>query len=527
MARMDKGFVFRAATFLMIIQIISRVLGFARESVLVNMVGMGYASDAFNAAFSIPDFLYNVLIGGAISSAFIPVFSAYMARGEEREAWKVSSIFTTWALLLLVAGIVLALIFTEPLLSLITKFDPAQMALPVALTRITLVQALFMAMSAIATGILQSHQHFTWPAVGILLYNICILLGGIFLIGPIEQMFPGYGVAGFSIGVVVGAVSTLLVQIPSLKKVGYHYRPSLDTHHPGLHQLIRLIIPVLIGLSVAQINLIVTQYLATGEEGIYTALRTANRFMQLPLGVFATSICVAMFPTMTAQAATADLSEMKQSLSFGVRTIIFIITPCAVGLAMLGEPIIRLLYQFSEKFTPADTLVCSESLLFYCIGMLGYAVVQALIRGFYALQNTKTPVVVSVIAIAVNIVLSFVLVGPLAHKGLALAYSISGLVQCLLLFIILRQKMGAMDGRRMLQTFVQTVIACFIMGLSIWGTAAGCEALFGVATKMGQLIQVAASIGVAIVVFFVSAHLLRMDEVQMAINSFRRKIKHK
>jgi len=524
---MDKGFVVRAASLLMIVQILSRVLGFARDSVLMNLVGMGHQSDAFNAAFSIPDFLYNVLIGGAISSAFIPVFSSYMARNEKEEAWKVSSIFTSWALLLLFVGCVVAFIFTEPLLSMITKFDSTQMALPILLTRITLLQALFMAMSAIATGILQSHQHFTWPAIGILVYNVCILLGGILLIEPIEKMAPGYGVAGFSIGVVVGAAGTLIIQIPTLRQVGYRYRFALDPRHPGLHQLLKLILPVLIGLSVSQINLLVTQYLATDMEGVLTALRTANRFIQLPIGVFATSICVAMFPTMTAQAAIAEMDEMKKSLSFGIRNISFIIMPCMVGLAMLAEPIIRLLYEFSDKFTHADTIICSEALVYYSIGIIGYAVVQALIRAFYALQNTATPVAVSIIAIAVNIGLSFLLVGPLAHKGLALAYSISGLVQCLLLFLILRRKIGHMDLRHIGVTLVKTLIACAVMAAFIWLTADLTELWFGLETKTGQMIQVAGCIGVAVVVFFAASTLMKMEEVNMVLESFKRKLSRK
>lgn len=529
MAKMEKGFVVRAAAFLMIIQVLSRLLGYARDVVLTNMFGLGYVTDAFNAAFSIPDTLYNILIGGAMSSAFIPVFSYYLAQGRKDEAWRVSSIFTTWAMMLLTILAALSFVFAQPLMLLLTDYTTAQqLALPVTLTRITLIQALFMALSAIATGILQSHQHFTWPAVGTLLYNVCIILGGIFLMEPIEARWPGYGVAGFSVGVVIGAAATLLIQLPTLKKVGYQYRPSLDVHNPGLRQLVKLMIPVLIGLSVAQINVLVTQKLATGlEYGIYSALRIAYRFMQLPLGVFAVSIGVAIFPTMTAQTATNDLAEMKKSLSLGLRTTLFVILPSTVGLIMLREPIIRLLYEFSGKMTPENTVIAGQALLYYCLGLVGYAAVQALLRGFYALQDTRTPVLISVSAIAINILLSYALVELLQHRGLALAYSVSGVAQALLLLFFLRRRIGRMDLRNIAATLVKTLAAALIMALLVWLTARGCDALLGVGSKLAQLVQVCAGIGVGVISYFLCTYLLKMEEVNLVLDLFRRRLRRK
>lgn len=526
--KLEKGLVFRAALFLMIVQVLSRILGYARDVVLLNMFGQSYVTDAYNAAFSIPDFLYTVLIGGAISCAFIPVFSSYIAKQEESEAWKVSSIFTSWILLLLAFGMVIAFIFTPELLQLLTDYTGDELDLPVLLTRITLVQALFMSLSAITTGILQSYQHFTWPAMGALFYNICIILGGVFLSPIVEAKWPGYGVAGFSIGVVIGSVITLAVQIPTLKKVGFRWHFELSTKHPGLRQLVKLIIPVLIGLSVAQINLFVTQKLATGlEDGVYTALRTANRFMQLPLGIFATAISTAIFPSMTAQAAVNDMPEMKKSLSLGVRTILFVTLPASVGMALLSEPIIRLMYEFSGKFTAADTVIAAEALVWYCVGLAGYAAVQGLIRGFYAIQNTVTPVVVSAMAIVINIAFSFLLVEPLGHVGLALAYSLAGIAQCVLLVIFLRRRIGPMDLLHMCKTIIQTLLACVVMAVFVMGASYGVEMTIGIAGKMEQLIQVALSIGVGVVAFFAVAMVMKMEEMQLVTDIIKRKLRRK
>ena len=528
MAKTEKSFVFRAAFLLMVVQVVSRVLGFARDSVLLNMFGPGYMTDAFNVAFTIPDFIYNTLIGGAIATAFIPVFSSYLAKGEAERAWRTNSAFSTWGLMIMLLLVGLAFAFTQPLLSLITSYGPEQMYLPVALTRITLVQALFMALSAIATGILQSYQHFTWPAIGTLLYNVCILLFGVALAAPIEARWPGYGIAGFSIGVVAGAIATLVVQVPMLIKVGFRYKPALDASDPGLRRMVRLLIPVLVGLSVSQINVLVTQYLATGlEDGVLSSLRVANRFMQLPLGLFAVSICVAIFPTMAKQAAKGDYEELKKSMSLALRTSLFVIIPSAVGMIVLREPILRLLFEFSGKFTPQDTVVCGQALLYYCLGLPGYAATYSLIRVFYALQNTKTPITISIIAIVINAVLSFLLVGRWQHIGLALAYSISGWAQCALLALFLRRRVGQMGGRAMASSLVRTGLATLVMGLTVAGAAWACEEFIGAGSKLGQLLQVSAGVGLGMAVFALAAWLMKMEEMRIVVDLFGGRLKRR
>ncbi|MEG1996909.1 MAG: murein biosynthesis integral membrane protein MurJ, partial [Clostridiales bacterium] len=496
----------------------------------LNIFGQSIVTDAYNAAFSIPDTLYQILIGGAMSSAFIPVFASYLARDQVDDAWEVSSIFTSWVLVLMGLGLTLSMIFTEPLMGALTNFPtPTGMALTVVLTRIMLVQALLMAISAIAMAILHANQHFFWPAMGSFIYNLVIVGFGAFLAAPLENRFPGYGIAGFSIGVVVGAVLFFVVQVPALRKVGFRFHFSLSIHHPGLRKLVALMIPALIGLSVSQINLLVTQRLATGLEldGVYTALRMANRFMQLPIGVFAVAIAVSFFPTITRQAALNQMNDYKRTLSLAIRTVVFITLPSAVGLAVLREPIIRLLFEFKGQFTAADTAITGEALLFYCIGLAGYGVVQVLLRGFYAIQNTLTPVLISVSCIVCNILFSLLLVNTFAHVGLALAFSIAGLVQALLLFIFLRMKIGQMDIRRILTSLIKTGAACVLMGLAAWGINGLCETVFGFAGKTSQVINLGCAIGGAMVVFFIATWLMKMEEAKMVMTMLAKKLKLK
>ena len=529
MENKERGLVIRAAGLLMVVQVLSRVLGYARDVVMVNIFGAGFSTDAWNAAFLIPDTLYQVLIGGAIGSALIPVFSSYINTDRDRDGWEANSVFSSWFMLILTVLLALAGIFTKFLLERTTGFSAEEMPLPIALTRITLIQAFFMALSAIATGLLQSYKHFFWPAVGSLLYNIVILLCGVLLVGPIEALWPGYGIASFSVGVVIGALVTLLVQLPMLKKVGFRFHLSFDTHNQGMRQMIKLLIPVVIGLSVTKLNLFVTQNLATGrlEGGLYTLLLTANRFMQLPLGVFAVSMATAIFPTMSAQAAQGKLEDMKSSISMGVRNITFVLLPSTVGLIMLREPIIRLLYEFSGQFTAADTYATCQALFYYCLGLLFYGTVTVFIRGFYAIQNTVTPIVVSVSCIAVNIIFSYLLVGPLGHRGLALAYSLAGFVQCSATLIALRRKIGSMDLRNMLSCLLKTGLACVLMGLAVWGATWGCQQLLGVDSKLTQLIQVGAGLGVGVIVFFLVAGLMKMEEMKTVVGTLTRKLHRK
>ncbi|MDO4732982.1 MAG: murein biosynthesis integral membrane protein MurJ [Bacillota bacterium] len=524
----EQGLVIRAAGLLMVVQVLSRVLGYARDVVMVNIFGADFATDAWNAAFLIPDTLYQVLIGGAIGSALIPVFSSYINNDQVEEGWKANSVFSSWFMLILTILLLLSCIFTEPLLRLITDFGAEEMPLPIALTRITLVQAFFMAISAIATGLLQSYKHFFWPAVGSLLYNIVILFCGVLLVGPIEAIWPGYGIASFSVGVVVGAFFTLVVQLPMLKKVGFRFCFSLDRHNQGMRKMVKLLLPVVIGLSVTKLNIFVTQKLATGlEDGIYTLLLTANRFMQLPLGVFAVSIATAIFPSMSAQAAQGQIEEMKGSISMGVRNILFVLLPSSVGLVLLREPIIRLLYEFSGQFTPADTTAAGDALFYYCLGLVFYGTVTVFIRGFYAMQDTKTPILVSVACIAVNIIFSLLLVGPMGHCGLALAYSLAGLVQCLATLFVLRRKIGPMGLRSILTCVSKTVFACLLMGIVVWGIIAASDTLLGVNSKLSQLLQVVLGVGVGVSVFFVVAWLLEMDELETLAGRLVSKLRQK
>lgn len=521
MAKVTQSGIAKAAGLIMISMMLSRILGYVRDVVIYSKFGQVYLTDAYNAAFSIPDFLYYLLVGGALSSAFIPVFSSYIATNKEEDGWDVASTIFNLVMILMFVGIVIGIIFTPQLIHiLVPGFNKEGFELTVLLTRIMFIQSFFMGLSGISQGILHSYKHFLAPALGSVLYNLGIIVFGLMLVDSL-------GIMGFTIGVVLGAAANFLIQVPALLKIGLRYRLTLNLKHPGVKQIGILIIPVLIGLSVNHLNLFVNQNLASSlPEGMLSALRAAQRIMQLPIGVFAIAVALAVFPTLTGQAARKEKEAFRETLSRGVRTVIFITLPAAVGLIVLRVPVVRALFQQGE-FTVSNTEATSYALLFYSLGLIGYSAQQVLNRAFYALKNTKIPVFVGIITVLINLVLNFLLIKPLAHGGLALAYSIAGLANMVMLLFFLRLRIGHIDGRKMLASFGKTLFASLIMGVVVYFCSYLIEANFDIQYKTIQIIQVVVPVIVGVVVYGSMAWMMKMEEAQMAMGILMRKLKRK
>ena len=530
MAQMQQGRVMRTAVFLMCTMIIARIFGYARNMVMMFSFGQNWITDAYAAAFAIPNVIYSIMIGGAVSSAFVPVISSYLVKGQKNDAWQVSNIIISWSIVIMGAFIFIAYIFAPKIMLIYGGFEPTTLRLAVTLTRIMLFQPLFLTLANISQGILHSHQHFTLPAIGSMFYNMLVVICGVLLALPIEARWPGHGIAGYSVGVVIGSIVFFAVQIPALKRTQFRFKLRFNIHHPGFIRLIQLMVPVVLGLSVMYINQLVNQTRASSlVEGSVNALSLAQQFMNLPIGIFATAIAIAIFPTMTQQAALNDLPEFKRSLSLGIRSVAFICLPSAIGLIALREPIFRLLFEFrGGQFAAQNTIFTAQALLYYSLGLTFYGLVQVLARGFYAQQITVTPVIVSLITMATNYIFSSLLVGPMAHQGLALAFSIAGTVQCALLFIFLRRRIGQMDLRHIINSFIKTLCVSLIMGAVAWLTASFIEVRIDItANKMVQAIQLLSSIGLAVAVFFGLAYFLRMEEAKIVVDMFKRRMRRK
>lgn len=513
-----------SAIVVMLAMIVSRILGYIRDVIIYAQIGQNNYTDAYNAAFKIPDCIYMILVGGALSAAFIPVVSSYLANGEKEKVWQFSSVVINVISCLLLVLVVIAYIFAPQFIGFyVSGFDEETLQLTVVLTRIMLLQAVLMAMAGICQGLLQSFKIFTPTAVGSVLYNVGIIVVGAAFSGLIENHFPGYGITAFSLGVVAGAFGNFIVQAQALRKVGMHYRFSFDIHNEGFKKMVLLMLPVFISLGAVQLNLFVNSGLASHlHSGLLSALNTAQRLMQLPVSIFAVSIAMAVFPVLSREAALNQFDDFRKDFVYGIRTILFIMIPFSVMLVVLGVPFIRFLYEIG-KFNSSNTEAVAFALYFYCIGIFAYGCIQVQNRAFYAFQDTKKPVMVAVSGVAINLILSVILVRYLEQGGLALAYSVAGVCNMTFLFILLKKKMGNIGLKEIAVSVFKTCIASAAMAAAAFGVSRGSEILFGVTNKGTQMLQLFSAGIIGLLVFFLLAKWMKMPEIVTVIRTMKRK----
>lgn len=518
----------KAAGMISLLFLVSRILGFIREN-LSGRLFSRFETDSFIAAFIIPDTMYYLLVGGALSAAFIPIFTEYLAKGEEEEGWKVASTFINITVLLLAVFTILGMLFAQGVaLWEAPSFKADKMLLLVKLTRIMFPAVCFTALAGLMGGVLNSYQHFLAPALGPVFYNIAIIFGAFWLGSQ-------YGIIGMAIGVVVGAIGNFLIQMAFLRKVGGgRFRFAyIDLNNPGFRRMLILMVPALVGLSATQANLWITNVMASSlPEGSITALRFANRLIQLPIGIFASSIAMVFFPLLSGLVAEKKMNSFKDTLSLSLRSIFFIMVPAAVGLAVLREPIVKLLFE-GQKFTPAHTALTAYALFFYSIAIFAHAAILMLPRAFYALQDTLTPVLVSVFSVSVSILLNWIFLKytNLGVGGFAFSFSIMGLINMLLLMEILRRKIAGIRGYGILKSFLKALTSSLVMGLAVFLTA---KFLGSFSSRMGltghweSALIVAAGMLIGAATYLVVGWFLKMDELTMSIQLIKGKLlKHR
>jgi len=484
----------RAATTVMVAYLISRVLGLGREMIIGNQFGTTRGLDVYLAAFRVPDLIFQLIAGGALASAFIPTFTSYLAHNDERQAWRLaSSVMNIVAIVVTVCAILAAILAPQLVARVVVPgFTAEEQALTVRLMRLMLVSPTIFGISGIVMGILNSYQHFLLPALAPAVYNLSIIGGAIFLA-------PAFGIYGLAAGVVAGSVLHLLIQIPELRRKGLAYRPLLDIRHPGVREVGRLMLPRMLGLATVQINFLVSTFLASGlTEGSLAALNYGWMLMLLPQGIFALAIATAAFPTFSELAARGELQDLRGTLSETLRLILYLTIPASVGLIVLREPLIQLLLQ-RGRFDPSSTQAVAWALQFYAFGLFAHSALEIITRAFYSLHDTRTPVAIGVVAMALNIILSVLLIRPLLHGGLALANSLATIVETVVLLAILRGRLGGIDGRALLWSVGKTAVAAMVMGFGAYWFAAwarGSHILLrgGGAVILGGILFLAASL---------------------------------
>jgi putative peptidoglycan lipid II flippase len=516
--------ILRAALVVVLGFLASGVLGLVRTAVFSGIFGTGDALDAFYAAQRIPEMLFVLVAGGALGSSFIPIFARFSANDDEEGAWRLASaVMSCAALLATLLAVIIALLapILVPVL-LVPGKPPELQALTTSLTQWMLVTVIIFSVSGLLMGILNARQNFALPALALSMNNLGQIFGALALTPIFRNMFADRmppdtaGTYGLALGAIIGALLHLAIQLPGLPRIGAKLRFLPDPRVPGVRDVLVLMLPRVLGLAVVQINFLVNVNLASGMvSGSQTALTTAWILMFFVLGVIAQSIGTALFPSLSALAAEGDMTGFKDRLANALRGVLFLAFPATVGLVVLGQPVISLVFERGE-WTADSTAATAWALSFFALGIAGHALLEVLSRAFYALEDTKTPVLIGVASMVANIVLSLIFIrfigepdnlsrGPFG--GLALANSATTLLEGAALWLLLRRPIGTVQDAFVLKGAAKALVAALGMGLVVWLAT---QALGGQSALVTTV--VCAAIGMAS--FFALALVLGIEEAR-------------
>src|SRR5579864_5385917 len=508
----------------------SRITGLVREIAMARLFGAGQVYDAFLLGFRIPNLTRDLFAEGALSSAFVPIFTKYLTTKGKREAAELSNLVGT--ALIAVVGLlcVLGIVFSPQLVDLLApgfRDVPGKFPLAVKLTRMMFPFLLLVALAAQAMGILNSCNQFGVPALSSTFFNIGSLGFGLvlgYLVGPRAGFSP---IEGMAYGVVIGGAWQLLWQVPSLIRAGFAFRPRLNFSHPGLRNIMELMGPAIVGNASVQVNVMVNTNFASSItdaaghviNGPVSWLGYAFRFMQLPLGLFGVAIASATLPSISRSAGAGDFDEFRRTLSKSLGMVFLLTLPSSIGLLVLGKTMIGAIYQ-GGKFHAFDTQQTALALSCYAVGLAGYSALKVLNPAFYALHDARTPMIISLISIAVNYITASALLGGtgLGHAGLALSTSAVAIFGAVALFAILRGRIGGIHGRALANSIWRITAASAVMGGAVWLSSHGVQAWLGI-TRFGRLVDLALSIPFGLIVFYGACRLLQVTELDLATRS--------
>ena len=492
----------------------SRVLGLIREQVFAGMFGAGFAFDAFVVAFRIPNLLRDLFGEGALSAAFVTVFTDYDTKRGARATWELASTVLTFFAIFLSVVTLAGMYLAAPLVNLLApdfQLIAGKTALTAQLTRIMFPFLVFIALAAVVMGILNTRGRFFIPAMASSFFNLGSIVGGVSL----ALLFSRLGqpaIAGMAWGTLVGGLLQLAVQLPALKREGFTFTPRLNLRDPGLKRILLLMLPATVGLSATQINIFVnTNFAASCVQGSVSWLNYAFRLVQLPIGIFGVAFSIAVMPVLGRQAATRDLTGLRQTFNSSLIMVLSLTIPATAGLVLLAAPIIRLIFEHGA-FTSVDTARTAEALSYYALGLFAYSAVKVMVPVFYALNSTRYPVMGSFLAVAANILFIVLTIGPFQHRAIALATSCSMTLNFLFLGLILSRKLEGFTLRPLLLGGGKIVLATLVMAAAVWGLAKWLAPwLHG--ALLPQLAGVLGIIGTAGVVYYLTLLALKLPEL--------------
>jgi len=513
----------RATGIVMIAFVISSLVGIAHQVVITDAFGTSAALDSFNAANRITELLFNLTAGGALGSAFIPIFTSFLTRDDKKGAWRLASGVVNIVFLVLIAVSVLAWIFAPwivkyGLFALTAESNIGQLEVTVRLLRIMLPTVVIFGISGLVMGMLNAHRSFLIPALAPAMYSLGIIFGTLAL--P-----KSWGVDRLAVGVVLGAGGHLLLQLPSLFRLPERaYSIAVGLKEKAVRQVMKLMLPRLVGAAVVQLNFVANTIIALSlGEGAASSVALAFALMMMPQRAIAQSAGIASLPPLSAQAEMGQYAEMRHTIARIMRGIILLSLPASLGLIMLRVPLVRVLYERGE-FGPQSTQLVAWALLWYAAGLVGHSLVEVLSRAFYALHDTRTPVAVGVGAMRLNIALSFLLsawfrkIGWMPHGGLALANSAATGLESLLLLELLRRKLKGMEGRNIARGTLAAAAGSALMTLAVYAWTRLMPVGQGILALLGGIAS-------GVLVYALTLRLLRVPELDSALGVIRNKLR--
>jgi putative peptidoglycan lipid II flippase len=512
--------VISAAFIITVAGVISNVLGLLRDRLLASSFGAGDTLDVYYAAFRIPDLIYNLLILGALSAAFIPVFTGLISKEKNEEAWQLTNGITNLAIFSIIILSMLLAIFAPLLMRLLTPgFSSEKMDTVVMFTRIMFLSPLFLGISGIMGGVLISMKRFLVYSIAPLLYNLGIILGIVFFVrvmGPI----------GLAWGVVFGAFLHKVFQFIAVKNLGFKYQMTIlkSWRNPNIRKVLRLMLPRMTGIAINQVNLmVITVFASTLTAGSLAIFSFSQNLQSVPLSLFGLSFSIAVFPVLSAFAARGEKDKFVRAFSETFRQILFFVIPLSVVMLVLRAQIVRVVLG-AGKFDWNDTILTFQCMGILALSLFAQSAVQLLARAFYALHDTKTPFYIALVTEAVNILAVIFLIGKVKILGLAIAFSLANIVQMLLLLFILRTRFENLDDKNIIRSVVKIATASFAAGFGVQVAKILVAMIVDLDTFLGVFAQLAISGIVGFGIFVLVCHFMQLEEFLTFKNSLKRKL---
>jgi putative peptidoglycan lipid II flippase len=520
----ERGRIARAAGLISAMTLVSRVLGLVREQVFAALVGAGYHSDAFRIGFRIPNLLRDLFAEGALSAAFVPTYVRALKDQGRDGAFRLANRVLTFLSVVLAALVVVGIVFAPWIVSaLASGFAAAQgkTELTVQLTRIMMPFLPVVSFAAVAMGMLNAEQRFGWPALAPALFNVVAIVAGAGLWAA--GLPPDEVVVGWAVATLAGGLAQFAVQMPSLRRSGWRFRPEWAPRDPALLEIGRLMAPATVGLAAVQVNIFVNSWFASHAEGAVSWLDCAFRLLYLPIGLFGVALGTIATAGLAHRVAENDTEGLRRTLRQTLSMLAYLTVPASVGLVAVGGPVVRLLYQHG-KFTEWDTRATGAALSIYAVGLVGYTGVKVLAPAFYALGKPRVPLVASASAVATNVLVVLALFPLFSYGAIALGTALGSLVNVALLLAAFERRVGGLFGRGLFRGIGRMLPPAAAMGLVSWALAAAIEGWLGTRGVVAQLATGLLPVGVGVAAYGLLTHAQRVEEADALWGILKRRL---